>query len=176
MQETSAPGTLYEKILDATGTLVGLVIALMAAMISIEVFMRNIGMGGISWLNETIEFGLYACTFAAAPWALHQGAHIRVDLVLTILPRRGALAIEIIADLLGAAICVALFYYGVESVIDAWVDNTIQYKNVAWPEWALFAVVPFFTILMAVEFLARALRALRAGSATEGEPATTEGF
>lgn len=176
MQEKSAPGAFYEKLLDLTGTLVGLLIALMAAMISLEVLMRNIGMGGISWLNETIEFGLYAITFAAAPWALHQGAHIRVDLVLTILPRTLAVAVEIIADLVGVAICLALFYYGVEAVIDAWVDNTIQYKNLAWPEWALFAVVPVFIILMAAEFLARALRALRSGRLTEPEAATTEGF
>lgn len=176
MQAKSAPGAFYEKLLDATGTLVGLLIALMALMISIEVLMRNIGMGGISWLNETIEFALYGAAFAAAPWALHQGAHIRVDLVLTLLPRMAALVVEIIADLLGAAICLALFYYGVEAVIDAWVDNTIQYKNLAWPEWALFAVVPLFVILMAVEFLARALRAIKSGSATQGETGTTEGF
>ncbi|HXK54783.1 MAG TPA: TRAP transporter small permease subunit, partial [Hyphomicrobiales bacterium] len=99
MPEQSALGAFYEKILDATGTLVGLLIALIAVMISIEVAMRNFGQGGISWLNETIEFAIYAGTFAAAPWVLHQGAHIRVDIVLTLLPRPVALAVEILADL-----------------------------------------------------------------------------
>ncbi|MCB1435882.1 MAG: TRAP transporter small permease [Rhodobiaceae bacterium] len=175
MPEQSALGAFYEKILDATGTLVGLLIALIAVMISIEVAMRNFGQGGISWLNETIEFAIYAGTFAAAPWVLHQGAHIRVDIVLTLLPRPVALAVEILADLSGAVICLALLYYGGVSVADAWSDNTIQYKNLAWPEWALFAVVPLFTGLMAIEFVLRARRALATGSAERAEPAT-EGF
>lgn len=175
MSATSLLAASYERLLSALGTLVGLSIGLMAVLISIEVAMRNSGMGGISWLNEAIEYALYAGTLAAAPWALHLGAHIRVDLVLVMLPKRVAAVVEILADLTGAAICLALCYYGGRSVTMAWINNTIQYKNMAWPEWMLFTAVPLAAGLMAIEFVLRAWRAVRAGTA-ERNPAATEGF
>jgi TRAP-type C4-dicarboxylate transport system permease small subunit len=169
------PASYYERLLAHLGTLVGLLIALCAVMISTEVIMRNFGFGGISWLNEVIEYFLYAATFMAAPWALNQGAHIRVDIVVTLLPRPVAFVVELIADLLGTAISVGFVIYGGQAVIEAYEGGTIQYKMLAVPEWWLFAVVPVFSALLAIEFAARFARALRAKSKLDDD-LTSEGF
>ncbi len=157
---------VHERLITILGNLVGLIIAAVAILISLEVFMRNTGLGGIDWLNEAIEYSFYVGTFAAAPWALHQGAHVRVDLVLNLLPKRAAVAVEKLADAVGAGICLVLVYYGIQSVLHAYVSNSIQYKTLAVPEWPLFAVVPICALLLAVEFVARFARAAQVDDGT----------
>ena len=166
---------LYRNLISMLGTLVGLILALLAVMITAEVIMRNTGFGGISWLNEVAEYFLYAGTLMAAPWALAEGAHVRVDVVIASLSKEVALQVEKIADLIGAAICFVVTYFGAVAVRDAYVENTIQYKALAMPEWILFLAVPIFMALLAVEFLIRAWRAHKGFDDTELH-ITSEGF
>ena len=55
---------------------------------------------------------LYLLTMLAAPWLLREGRHIRVDIVLRVLPPRAAYACEWIADVLGLACCCWMVWYG----------------------------------------------------------------
>ncbi|MBZ0217334.1 MAG: TRAP transporter small permease [Fimbriimonadaceae bacterium] len=166
---------LYRKLISSLGTLVGIILALLAALITIEVIMRNTGLGGISWLNEVAEYFLYAGTLMAAPWALAEGAHVRVDVVIASLPKSLALKVEKIADLLGAVICFVIAYYGAVAVRDAYVENTIQYKALAMPEWILYLAVPVFVTFLGIEFLIRAWNAHKGIDETETH-ITSEGF
>lgn len=149
----------YRKLIAILGTLVGVILALLAVLITIEVIMRNSGFGGISWLNEVAEYFLYAGTLMAAPWALSEGAHVRVDVVIASLKKEVALQVEKVADLIGAIICLIIAYYGAIATRDAFVENTIQYKALNMPEWILYLVVPISMTLLAIEFLIRAWRA-----------------
>lgn len=149
----------WDALISALGHLAGIAIATIALFISTEVVLRNMGAGAIGWLNEAIEYLLYLCTFAAAPWALRQGAHIRIDLVLSALSRRGAVRLERLADALGALICLSYSGFGAQTAWHAWQQGTVQYKSFATPEWLLFAVTPACTLMLAIEFLARYRRA-----------------
>ena len=69
------------------------------------------------WLIDAIEYGLFTGTFLAAPWVLREGAHVRVDIVVTTLPPRGAALLETLADLIGLAVCLILLWYGRSSPV-----------------------------------------------------------
>ncbi|MCO5099337.1 MAG: TRAP transporter small permease [Burkholderiaceae bacterium] len=149
----------YDALIVALGHFAGLAIAAIAVFISAEVVLRNAGAGTIGWLNEAIEYLLYLCTFAAAPWALRQGAHIRVDLLLSALPMRAAMVLERFADASGAIVCAAYCWFGSQTAWVAYRQGTVQYKSFATPEWLLFAVTPVCALLLAVEFVIRYRRA-----------------
>ena len=102
----------YARLLDLCGTLAGLIIALLAVLVSTDVLIRNLGIGNFPWLLEISEYALFVATFLAAPWVLRQGAHVRVDLLVTSLPKRIARPFELAVDLIGIAICLTLLYYG----------------------------------------------------------------
>lgn len=165
MKRRSAEGALqrafhaYDVLIVALGQFAGIAIAVMAVFISAEVVLRNVGAGTIGWLNEAIEYLLYVCTFAAAPWALRQGAHIRVDVLLSALPGNAAAAVERFADACAAIVCIAYSGFGAQTAWIAFRQGTIQYKSFATPEWLLFAVAPACTLLLAIEFIARYRRA-----------------
>ena len=75
-------GRGYGAALDACGLLAGITILAIAVMVCIDVAIRNIGLGNFPWLIEVAEYAIYGATFLAAPWVLHLGAHVRVDIAL----------------------------------------------------------------------------------------------
>ena len=78
----------YGRLLDAFGMLAGLAIVALAGMITLDVAIRNLGLGNFPRLLEVAEYAIYATTFMAAPWVLHLGAHVRVDLLISGTPPR----------------------------------------------------------------------------------------
>jgi TRAP-type C4-dicarboxylate transport system permease small subunit len=156
----------FDLLLAALGALAGLAIAAIALLVSLDVLMRNVGLGTLPWLLELVEYALYGATFLAAPWVLSLGAHVRVDIVVTSLPRRAAAALEVLVDLAGAAVALVLMRYGLEATLEA-----RRIGALIVPEWWLLAVIPFASLLLAVEFVRRALRpaaAARRSAPAEG--------
>ena len=149
---------LFEKLLGFFATLFALAIGSIIVLICLDVAMRNLSLGSLPWLIELSEYLLYAGTFLAAPWVLRQGNHVRVDMLFVALPKRLAVRLEQLVDLLGLGISLVLLYYGSAVVSDAWRTNMIAYKTWYVPEWLLFLAIPIAALLLAVEFVLRFLR------------------
>src|SRR5437763_807234 len=78
----------YGRLLDALLLIACVLLFAMALLIGLDVLLRNIGAGGVAPSNELSEDALYLITLIAAPGLLRQGQHIRVDIVLRVLPAR----------------------------------------------------------------------------------------
>jgi len=138
---------------------VGLMFGIGTALIALDVALRNIAGTGFPWLIDAIEYGLFAGTFLAAPWVLREGAHVRVDIVVTALPPRGAARLDRLADLIGLAVCLILLWYGVKVTLTAQSLGSMVLKSIIFPEWWALAVVPLSSLLLAIEFIKRLYRA-----------------
>jgi len=166
----AALAAVYGRVLDGFGLLAGAVIALLALMISIDVVIRNVGIGNFPWLLEVAEYGLYVTTFLAAPWVLSLGAHVRVDVLINIVPKGIARLLELVADLIGLGASTVLFYYGLAATRTSYADGSLIFKDLVVTEWYLLAVMPLSAVLLMVEFVLR----LRRGAT--GRARVTEGF
>lgn len=153
-------------IVDGLAYVVGLMFGVGTALIALDVALRNLAGIGFPWLIDAIEYGLFAGTFLAAPWVLREGAHVRVDIVVSALPPRGAALIETIADLIGLAVCLILLWYGVKVTLTAQALGSMVLKSIIFPEWRALAVVPLSSLLLAVEFILRLGRAHDVAAAT----------
>ena len=149
---------VFERLLDFFCSLFGVVLGLIVALICLDVALRNLALGSLPWLIELSEYLMYAGTFLAAPWVLRQGNHVRVDMLLVALPRRLAIRLEQLVDLVGLAISLVLLYYGSAVVSDAWRSNMVAYKTWYVPEWLLYLAIPAGALLLAIEFVLRFLR------------------
>ena len=138
----------------------GLAIVALAALITVDVTIRNIGLGNFPWLLEVAEYTIYITTFLAAPWVLSLGAHVRVDLVVQAVPNRIAQILEVTTSLIGAAISGFLIYHGVLVVTEAHGLNAIVVKELAISEWLLLIIIPISGCLLALEFILRSVRVL----------------
>tara|TARA_R110000787_G_scaffold271865_2_gene379127 strand:+ start:322 stop:885 length:564 start_codon:yes stop_codon:yes gene_type:complete len=151
------------------------VLALFALSIAGDLAARRLGLGNLPWLYEVIEYSLFITVFLASPWVLREGAHVRVDLLLTALPRAAAVRLERAINLLGASVCGVLCYFGWQAGLAAFVDGSRQYKTLIISDWWLMSIFTVALLLIAIEFL---LRIRRAGDALKAidDPTEKTGF
>lgn len=151
--------TLYGRLLEGMLLVACLLLLAMTFLIGADVLLRNVGLGGIPPSNELSEDGLYLITLLAAPGLLRRGLHIRIDIVLHMLPPRVAWALEWAGDVAGLACCLIFVWYGVAVTASSHAAGSLSIKTLVMPEWWIFAPMPLCFLLLAIEFLFR-MRAL----------------
>ena len=152
----------YGHVLEAMMLLAGLLLLVMTFMIGADVVLRNIGAGGVAVSNELSEDILYLITLLTAPWLLRQGRHIRVDIVLRVLPPRVAWALEWLGDAIGIVCCLYFVWYGAGVAVASYLNGSLSIKTLVTPEWWILAPLPIAFALLAAEFVFRMDRLARA--------------
>ena len=144
---------------------------LLMLLICADVLLRNLpladwlgvsGMRGVPASNDLSEYALYLITMLSAPWLLRQGQHIRVDILLRVLPRQLAWLCEWLADVLGLACCVVMAWIGYKAALASYLNGSMTFKTLVTPEWWSIAPLPVTFTLLAVEMLFRMQRLARA--------------
>jgi TRAP-type transport system small permease protein len=146
---------LYERLLNGLMLVACLLLLGMAVMIGADVVSRNIGAGGVAVSNELSEDILYLMTLLAAPWLLRQGQHIRVDIVLRVLPTRVAWMLEWVGDIIGLLCCLYFVWYGTLVAVASYSAGAIVIKTLVTPEWWTLAPLPVGFVLLGIEFIFR---------------------
>jgi len=147
--------TLYRRLLDLCGLAAGVGFALIALATAYDVFTRNVFGASVRGLVDVVEYALFVTTFVAAPWVLRKGGHVQVDFAVGALPARARRGVGRAADATGLAISLVLLVYSTRVTIAAWQQGSMVLKAVVFPEWWIFAVMPFASVLLAVEFAIR---------------------
>jgi C4-dicarboxylate transporter DctQ subunit len=103
----------------------------------------------LSWAEEAMLFLMIGSVFLAAPPVGWMGRHIRMDVVVSLLPPRLRLVFEVFSDLVTIATCVALaiFAWPVMTML-AELDQRSESANI--PLVIPQAVVPIGLALMAL--------------------------
>ena len=148
----------YRLVLQAFAWIAAVVLGAMALAVTFDVVARNLGWGNTGWVVELTEYSLPVATLLVAPWLLHRNEHVRLDVVLTLIPKRIALVLERSADVLGIVICAVFVWFSVILIFDSARLGSMVVKTLSIPEWWQYALIPLSFSLLAVEF-ARRLRA-----------------
>jgi len=154
-------GRAYGIVLTALGIVSAALIGFLAVGITVNVIMRRFGGGELRGALELFEYGLFLTAFVGAPWVLYKGAHVRVDVIFTVLSERAGRMLETLADLAGLATALVLLYYSHSVFAETMARNSRVIKEFIFPEWWLFTVVTISFGLIAIEFLRRLFNAWR---------------
>jgi TRAP-type C4-dicarboxylate transport system permease small subunit len=156
MEKLSA---LYGRLLDALALAACAILFLMMLMICADVLLRNLalipGLRGLAWSNEVSESMLYLITMLVAPWILRRGQHIRVDILLAVIPRRIAWYCEWLADLLALTCCLIIMVYGFSATAASHKAGSMAIKTLVTPEWWALTPLPIAFALLATEVVFR---------------------
>jgi TRAP-type transport system small permease protein len=145
----------YGRLLDAMLLLACLLLLAMTLLIGMDVLLRNVGAGGIAPSNELSEDALYLITLMAAPGVLRQGQHIRVDIVLRLLPQQLGWMLEWICDIIGLVCCICFVWFGARVMLESLVSGSLSIKTLIIPEWWLLVPMPAAFALLSIEFVFR---------------------
>ena len=150
---------LYGRLLDGMVMAACLLLLAITFLIGLDVLLRNLGADGIAASNELSEDGLYLITMLAAPGLLRRGQHIRVDIVLRMIPAKLGWAMEWFGDLTGFVCSLLFIWYGTRATVASYFAGSLSIKTLIFPEWWILLPMPICFLLVAAEFVFR-MRAL----------------
>jgi TRAP-type C4-dicarboxylate transport system permease small subunit len=152
----------FGRVLDGMMLAACLLLLAMTLLIGADVASRNFGAGGIAWSNEVSENILYLLTLLSAPWLLRQGQHIRVDILLRVIPPRIGWLLEWLSDMIGLGCALYFVWYGWKVLMASYQAGAVSIKTLVTPEWWLLAFLPVAFLLLAIEFVFRMQRLSKA--------------
>ena len=146
---------LYRLVIQVFAWIAAVILGLMALAVTADVVARNLGLSSTGWVVEVSEYSLPVATLLVAPWLLHRNEHVRLDVVLVMLPKKISLWLERCADLFGILICAVFVWFGASLIIDSARLGSMVVKTLSIPEWWQYALIPVCFFLLAVEFVRR---------------------
>ncbi len=102
---------LLSKIQLAVKLICSVSIALMAAVVFIQVVNRNVFDSSFKWVEELSTMCMVCITFLGAALATSLNAHTRIELFVNLLPGQLPKIVFSLGDLICALFCVALIFY-----------------------------------------------------------------
>ena len=169
--------TLFGRLLSALALAGCGVLFAMMLVICLDVLLRNVrivpGMRGVSWANEATEYALYLITMLVAPWLLRRGQHIRIDVLLRVMPPRLAWYCEWACDFIALACCLVMAFAGFKATAASMAIGSMVVKTLAIPEWWLLAPLQACFTLLAIEMLFRMARLYAAERGPREDAITT---
>jgi len=153
---------VYDRLIEAAAVAASLGIAYIALGVTADVAVRYFADGAIKWMLESSEYVLFGIAFLGAPWALREGAHTSVDLLVEALPAAAKRYFSLAANGVGLATSAGLFWYGGIATTQSRSLGTMIYKTVVLPEWWILVLIPFCGALLVIEF-GRKIRAALLG-------------
>ena len=162
----------FARLIVWLAVLVAVSIGLFAVLIPLNLFLVTTKWGNLGWLFEAVEYALYTGVFIGAPWVLRQGAHIRVDVVTSALPKTASAKLEKMLDVGGILLSLLLFVYGLRATLSEFEDGTLPDKDLRIENGYMMAVFALSFLLLAIEF---AFRLRRAADVLEEDAVTPAG-
>ena len=159
----------WARLLSALALLACALVALMVIVICADVVVRNAKLGSLPWATEVAEYTLYLSTFLAAPWLLRQGAHVRMDIVLKMLPAHMAWALEALADVVAILACAALTWASAKAALASAAPGSLVFKIFVFPEWWLITPASMLFGVLTIECVLRLSRLLSGDKAVRAE-------
>lgn len=142
----------------------GLLVALLAAMVSVAVFQivaRNFFGTGLAWGGGLAQIAVLWMTMVGATAAAGEDGHIKIDLMARFAsPRFRAIADRLTA-LFTAILCGALGWYSIKFIRWDFVDGVVAFGAV--PAWICESIIPLAAGVMALRYLVRAVWPPEAG-------------
>jgi TRAP-type mannitol/chloroaromatic compound transport system permease small subunit len=163
-----APITALADCIDRLTTTVGRAMAWLALVVVLLQFALVVarylfGLGSI-WLTETVIYAHATLFMLAAAWTLKVGGHVRVDIFYAEVSART----KALIDLMGALIlllpfALVLVWLSVPYAARSWAILERSQETSGLPlVFALKTLIPAFAVLMALQGIAQAIRAIRA--------------
>ena len=156
---TTKIDAFFERLNQFIATVVAVSIGLFTVLVCIDFALRYFRLGGVEWLNEGSEYFLFFGVFLSAAWVLRQGAHVRVDIVISLLPHKVAIWLERLIDIFGSFLCGIMAYLGAKGAISAFILGTLPDKDIRISNWIVLSIFSASFVLLMIEFLLRYSRA-----------------
>lgn len=168
----SRTATVYDLLVRYAFYASGVLVMALALSIGVNVVMRWLFDDSLTWIVEGGEYILLFVTFLASAHILHENGHARMLLLVERFSPQRARLLNLFSSILGAIVSLVLAWVTADSTLESIrFGNFYRGAAIEVPQAALWWVIPFGFLLLAVEFIRQAVGFARA---TRGSAAQTE--
>ncbi len=125
----------FDKVNLWMGYVAGLGNLIMGLMLFFEVIMRYFLGSPTVWTGEISTYIFVWTMFVGAAYTLRQGKHIRIDLLITFLPKRTQEVLDVFTGVIGFVFCVLVTYQSWDMVSSAVVLGKLSTTPLRVPQW-----------------------------------------
>lgn len=111
-----------------------IILLIMLILTFINVIARYIILASMPFVEELTCVGLMILSILGAATAAKRQAHLGLSVITDLLPQTAQRVIALICDLLSAAFCAAIVYFGYLMVQNQ-LNNNILSMGMSWPVW-----------------------------------------
>lgn len=147
---------MLDRFFEAVAALLLSAITLLALAAVVARYVLN---ASLSWSAEVLVGLLVYITFFCGYLALRQGAHLRIDVIAALLPRRGQWCLFFVNQVLIGVVCVVMLVWGIEQTVTFSNRTTLMLGA---PQWLFYAAVPITGAGMLVELVRQCIVAVKA--------------
>jgi len=161
---------VIETISSWSGWFSGIGVVMMAAVITLDVFLRYFLGKPLLFADDISVYGMIFITFVGAALTLKMKRHIMVDMFYNWLPRRAKLWLDVATTFVGAFIIWLLTWYSI-----VWVQYT--YKSgytspgiLQTPMWMPALILPIGLFLWGLQYIVECVKVVRFLHGQENNP------
>jgi TRAP-type C4-dicarboxylate transport system permease small subunit len=151
----------FDFIIEGLTYLAGIIILAITFAVTVSALVRYLGFRAPIWTLQYTEYGLLWFTFLGAAWLLREEGHIRIDTVISRLYAPSRRKVEIIDDILGFIVSVAIFYFGTLHSVDLYQRGIMEVKGVIVPKFPFFLIIPLGGLALSIQFVRNLLKKIR---------------
>ncbi|MBP0618154.1 TRAP transporter small permease [Jiella mangrovi] len=145
---------------------------LLVLVMAVEVVRREVFSYSSIWGEEVVRYSFIYLSWIGVAAAIKERAHIRIDILTALVPRRAKTAIYIFGDIVMLLVAVIALYWSFETVAVSWKFGSVSHGLRLPMVWFLAAVPIGFALVVfrLVQSIIRDARSLVAGTPVyEGE-------
>ena len=114
--------------------------------------------GSITGTLELVEYSLVWITFISAAWVLRHEGHVRVDILILLLPKTIRRWFYYTGQTIGFLVCSLLTLYSVQLVYTNYMRGVRLIDQLVLEKWIVQIVIPLGFLMLSIEFLLLILR------------------
>ncbi len=145
----------YERFTGIFAAIAALLCLLMSFWITYDVLTRTLFSWASPWAFDLSEYALVWITFLAAPWILMNDRHIRIELLLDVLPVSVQRIFGVAVSVVAIGTCVILTWRTGIAAFDYLERGDMMARIWRIPRIYPYAVIPFGCGLLSIAFVFR---------------------
>ena len=147
-------------VIVACAVLAVAILVALVASVAFEVVMRYFFNAPTRWMVEFSEYALLWLAFLGGAWVLREEAHVKVEMLVEILPPRTREIIHVVVSVVGMATCALFFWVSAVFIVELYGSGEVLFRSIQVKKWAVMSVMAPGLLLLTLQFMRRAWRAL----------------
>lgn len=153
----------FDMLLDWMAFIAGILLFAVTLIVSYAVTLRYLHIKPPIWVLQYTEYALLWITFLGAGWLQRLNGHIRIDTIITNLPKNIQSKLEIINSILGCIVVFIVFYFSLLHTNDLFSRGILEVKATNVPKYLIFCIIPFGSLVLLLQFMRDTWNKLKPG-------------